>query len=49
LDELLDHIDVVLPWLQCCQSLVDIGAAAFHDERLKDCEPNQSQLKVHPI
>lgn len=34
LNELLDHIDVVLPWLQRRQSLVNIGAAAFHDERL---------------
>lgn len=34
LDELLNHIDSVLPGLQARQRLVDIGAAAFHNERL---------------
>jgi hypothetical protein len=34
LDELLDHINIILPGLQARQRLVDIGAAAFHDERL---------------
>ena len=34
LNELLDDVDVVLPWLQGCEGLVDIGSAAFDDERL---------------
>lgn len=36
LDELLDDVDVVLPRLQAGQSLVDIGATAFHNERLEE-------------
>lgn len=34
LDELLDDIDVVFPWLQGCQGFVDVGSAAFDDEGL---------------
>ena len=32
LDELLDHVDIVFPWLQTSQSLINVGAAALHDE-----------------
>jgi len=34
LDELLDDMDVLLPGLQAGKSLVNIGAAALHDEGL---------------
>ena len=34
LDELLDDIDVVFPWLQGCQGFVDVGSAALDDEGL---------------
>lgn len=34
LDELLDDIDVVFPRLQGREGLVNVGAAAFDDERL---------------
>lgn len=34
LNELLDHVDIVLPRLQRSQSLVDIGSAPFNNERL---------------
>lgn len=34
LNKLLDDMDVVLPWLQGREGLVDIGSATFDDERL---------------
>lgn len=34
LNELLDDVDVVFPWLQGRKGLVDVGSAPFDDERL---------------
>lgn len=35
LDELLDDIDVVFPWLQTGQRLIDVGATALDNKRLQ--------------
>ena len=37
LNELLDDIDVIFPWLKGCEGFVDIGSAALDDEGLRLC------------
>lgn len=34
LDQLLNNVNVIFPWLEGCESFVDIGSTAFHDEGL---------------